>query len=56
MPNTNDRELATSDGSRFYPIALITNPWLIGLSISAILTPTVYYIKNNILNLCLNLD
>ena len=50
MPKMKESELATSDPSRFYPMALITKPWLIGLSSSLILTPTVYYVVQNILN------
>lgn len=33
IPNTKDKELATSEASRFSPMGLNTNAWLIGLSI-----------------------
>ena len=46
IPKTKERELATSEASRFYPIGLRTKPWATELSNSSIMTPTLYWIKN----------
>ena len=53
IPNTNERDDATSEASLFSPIALITKAWHIVLSISYIFTPTVYYINECLRDWCL---
>ena len=56
MPNTNDKELAIYEASKFYPIGLNKKPWPIGPSNSYIVTPTLYCITDKVLSLFLTLD